>query len=314
MGGDAPILIAGGETLLGAALRRRLTAVGHTRIVAGLGEPDLRDAADVDAFFERERPRIVFLVGGRSAGIEGNRRSPADLISDNLRVASNVIEAAHRHGVDRLLYTASSCIYPKACPQPMKEEMLLTGPLEPTSQSYAIAKLAGLEMCGAYARQFGDPFLSVIPGDMFGPDDAFDEGAHVLPSLMARIHTARVEGAPEVVVWGSGTPRRDFLYADDAAGACLFLVEKKAGPGPINVGSGESRSIRELAEALCDVVGFTGALRFDASRPDGAPLKALDSTRITDLGWRPETPFTSALRETYARFLERREGQRAGDG
>jgi GDP-L-fucose synthase len=300
--------VAGASTLLGRQIAAELVARGFTAVVAA-PEPDLGDRAAVEAFFLAHRPEYVFVPAGRSAGIKGNLRAPAELVHDNLGVVLHVLHAAHLSGVRKLLYFASSCVYPKAAAQPLREASLHTGPLEPTSEPYAVSKLAGLAMCAAYRKQYGDRFVGVIPGDMFGPGDHFDEDAHVVGSLLRRMHEAKAAGAREVVVWGSGTPRRDFVYARDVARAAIVLMERYDGDGPVNAGSGGSRTIRELAEAIREVVGFDGALRFDTDQPDGAPLKALDSTILHELGWRPGTPFLEALRETYSWFVEGQEGQ-----
>ena len=300
---SARIWIAGGGRFTGCALARRLRAAGFDRLVGAEAAPDLRDAAAVDALFARERPEYVFLLGGRSGGIARNQREPADLMLDNLRIETAVLDAAHRHGVRKLLYLAAACIYPRECEQPMRPAQLGTGPLEPTSEAYAMAKWAGLVLCRAYARQYGAPFVAAIPANPFGPGATTDpQDAHVVEALLRRVHEAREKGEPEVVVWGTGTPRRDFLYVDDLADALLFLMERYAGEEPINVSSGTELSIRELAERVVRVVGFAGRLRFDASRPDGAPRKALDGSALRALGWRPATSLDDALAATH-RFI-----------
>jgi GDP-L-fucose synthase len=293
---DASIFVAGAGEFLGDAIERRLRAAGFGRIA---GAPDLRDAGAVDAFFAREAPRFVFLAAGVSGGIAANQRAPADLMLDNLLVQTHVLRAAHRAGVHKLVYLASACIYPRECPQPMRPEQLFHGPLEPTSEAYATAKLAGLVLCRAYAQQHGARFVAAIPAAVFGPGDDFDpERAHVVGALVRRMHEARRRGDPEVVVWGSGRARRDFVYADDLADACIFLMQRYEGPEPINVSGGIDLTIGELAERIKKAVGFEGRIAFDASRPDGAPRKALDGGPLRQLGWSPRTPLDEALSAT----------------
>jgi GDP-L-fucose synthase len=299
----APIFVAGGGGFAGRAIARRLRALGFHNLVGERAAPDLGDAAAVDAFFAAARPRYVFLAAGRSAGIAANQRFPADLMLDNLRVQTSVLDAAWRFGVERLLLLASACIYPRECPQPMRPEQLLAGPLEPTSEPYALAKLAGLVLCRALARQHGRRFLSAIPASPFGPGDDFDpEQAHVVGALLRRLHEAKRRGAAELVVWGSGAARRDFLYVDDLADACVFLLREREDPEPINVTAGVDLSIAELAERIRKVVGFEGRLVFDPSRPDGAPRKTLDASPLREMGWRPATSLDEALAATYRWF------------
>jgi GDP-L-fucose synthase len=310
--GDA-IFVAGGGGFEAAAIARRLRALGFENLVGGDGaDPDLRDPARVDAFFAAVRPRYVFLTGGRSGGIACNQRRPADLMLDNLRVETAVIGAAHRYGVERLLYLGSSCMYPRECDQPMRPDSLLTGPLEPTSRSYALAKLAGLELCRAFASQHRAAFFTVIPANVFGPgDDASSESAHVIGALLGRMHEAKCRGAAEVAVWGSGRARRDFLFVEDLANACVYAMQRYPGVEPLNVSGGLDLSIRELAERIQKVVGFPGRLVFDADRPDGAPTKLLDGEPLRQLGWNATTPLEEALAVTY-RALVAREGSGAG--
>lgn len=300
------VYVAGGATLLGAALLRELRRQGYNTLLAADGrEPDLIDARAVEAFFDASAPEVVFVAAGRSAGIRGNEQFPADLMLDNLLVESHVIHSAFRHGVRHLLYLASSCCYPRACPQPMRVESLLTGHLEPTNEAYALAKLAGIGLCRAYARQHGVRFISVIPGDAFGPGDDFSpEESHVVPALLRRTHEAKANSAPAVAIWGTGRPRRDFAYADDVADACIAVLLRYEGLGPINVSAGMDLSIGELAQLIKGVVGFRGALEFDTTRPDGMPLKVLDTSELRGLGWRPRTPLRDALGATYAWFVE----------
>jgi GDP-L-fucose synthase len=299
------IYVAGGSTLAGAALLGRLRGDGYRNLV-GLppDEPDLTAAGQVDDFFGEARPEYVFLAAGQSGGIQRNRTAPAELMLDNLLVSAHVIGAAHRHGVRRLLYLASSCSYPRDAAQPLRVESLLTGPPEPTNAAYAVAKLAGWQLCAAYRQQYGDDFVTAIPANAFGPHDDFGpESGHVIPSLLRRTHEARMHDLPELTVWGTGSPRREFLYARDLADACLFAMRHHPGPEPINLGGGVDLSITQVAVAVAEVVGYRGRICFDASKPDGAPFKGLDSTPLRALGWRPATEFRAALRETYAWFL-----------
>jgi GDP-L-fucose synthase len=257
----------------------------------------------VDAFFARTAPGVVFLVAGRSAGISANQRQPADLMLDNLLVQTIVMRAAHRFGVRKLLYLSSACTYPRECPQPMRPEQLGTGPVEPTSEAYATAKLAGMQLCQAYARQHGARFVTVIPANAFGPgDDTRPEDAHVVGALMRRMHEAKQRGDEEVVVWGSGLARRDLIFVDDLADACVFVVERYQGVDPINVSGGLDVSVGEIAERIKKAVGFEGRLRYDSTRPDGAPAKLLDGSVLGELGWRPRTNLDDALAATYRWF------------
>jgi GDP-L-fucose synthase len=300
---DASIYVAGGRTLVGAALLRRLRRGGYSPIA--VPEPDLTRADEVDAFFAHYRPDYVFVAAGKSGGIAANQRYPADLIRHNLLVATSVLAAAHRRRVVKLLYLASSCSYPRHCPQPMRPEHLMTGPLEPTNAAYATAKLAGMQMCLAYRQQHGCPFVVGIPANPFGPGDDFDpEGAHVIGALVHRMHAAKEDGLPAVTIWGSGSPRRDFIYADDLADACLFVIDRYDGGGPVNLAAGSDVPIRELAELVRDVVGYGGELEFDRSRPDGMPVKVLDGSALAKLGWRPVTPLRDALAATYRAYLK----------
>jgi len=301
----ARIYVAGGETLAGAALLELLRAAGHCNIV-GMppDEPDLASARQVEDFFAEARPEYVFLVAGKSGGIRLNRERPAELMRDNLLVAAHVIHQAYNHGVAKLLYLASSCGYPRHASQPLQVESLMTGPLEPTSAAYAMAKLAGWQLCEAYRRQYGVCFITAFPTNPFGPHDDFTpEGAHVIPGLMRRSHEAKLRNETELIVWGTGTPRREFIYARDLADACLFIMRHYDGPEPINLGGAAELSIAAVALAVAEVVGYRGRLRFDARQPDGMPCKGLDSNRLRELGWRPSTDFRTALAETYAWFL-----------
>jgi GDP-L-fucose synthase len=315
MNKDAKIYVAGHRGLVGSALVRALRRAGYENLVLRThADLDLTREDAVESFFAQERPEHVFLAAAKVGGILANATLPADFISVNLRIQSNVIEAAHRHQVERLLFLGSSCIYPRDCPQPMREEYLLTGPLEATNRPYALAKIAGIEMCWAFNRQFGTHFLAAMPTNLFGPGDNYDlQTSHVIPALLRKIHEAKGRGAPEAVVWGSGEPRREFLLSDDMAEACLFLmqlpdsvylplVHGEAQPPIINIGSGREITIRELAERIADVVGYEGKLVFDPTKPDGTPRKLLDVSRLQSLGWRGPTPLRAALERTYEAF------------
>ncbi len=301
---SACIYVAGGDTLLGVALRERLRADGYTHVVGEPGEePDLSDERQVEDFFAAVRPEYVFLTAGASGGIHANQMYPAALMRDNLLVTTHVLHAAYRHGVVKLLYLASSCSYPRMAAQPMRVESLLTGPLEPTNEAYALAKLAGLKLCQAYRQQYGAPFISAIPANAFGPHDDFSaENSHVIPGLIRRFHEARCQGQPEVRIWGSGMPRREFIYSHDLADACLFVMRKYDSAEPINLGGGRELSIADTARVIADVVGYRGRLSFDTTRPDGMLQKCLDSQPLQKLGWTPPTDFHTALTETYTWF------------
>jgi len=300
------IFVAGGQTLMGAALLRELERQGYTHLVGeSPNEPELTDADAVGKFFERARPEFVFMAGGKSGGIGANRKYPAELMLDNLLGECHVIQNGHRWGAKKLLYLASSCSYPRLCTQPMRVESLLTGPLEPTSEAYAVAKIAGIKLCEAFRQQYGASFVSVIPANPFGPGDDFrPEEAHVIAALIRRLHEAKERGQESVEIWGTGNPRREFIFADDLADACIFVMNKYEGTEPINVGGGMDLSIRELAVMIREVVGYGGELRFDSTKPDGMPCKVLESTRLHEMGWRARTPFRSALAATYGWFLK----------
>ncbi len=305
MHADDPVFVAGGETTIGRAVVRGLARCGLTNIAApSRDELDITDVGAVSDFIARTRPRFILVAAGRSGGIGLNRRLPAELMLDNLRVATSILSAAAHRGVERLLYLASSCCYPRHCPQPMRPEHLGTGLLEPTSEAYATAKLAAIRLCQALHAERSAPFLAAIPADVFGPDSSFDpEDSHVIPALIARLHSAAREGQPHVALWGTGTPRREFLFADDLGDACVTVIQYYAGCGPINLGGGHEMTIRDVATAIADVVGYRGQLIFDTSRPDGMPRKLLDSSELRALGWRPATPFRTALESTYQAFL-----------
>jgi len=308
MNPDALIFVAGHRGLVGSALVRRLRAAGFENLLLRERvELDLTDQRAVAGFFARERPQYVLLAAARVGGILANNTYPADFLRQNLAIQTNVIDSAWRGGVRKLLFLGSSCIYPRLAPQPMREEHLLTGPLEPTNEPYAIAKIAGLKMCQAYRRQYGFDAICAMPTNLYGPGDNFSEhDAHVLPALLRRFHEAKESGAVEVVLWGSGRPRREFLYVDDLAEACLFLMERYEGEQPINIGWGRDQTIAELAETVARIVGFSGVLRYDASKPDGTPRKLLDTTRLTALGWKPSTELAAGIRATYEWFLNNR--------
>lgn len=300
------IYIAAGDHVIGEALLEVLAARGHTAVSGGDRTPDPTDPKALSKFFASFRPEYVIVAGGESGGIGLNQRHPARLMRDNLGIALAVMQAAYVKGVDKLLYLGSSCGYPRECPQPMKEEYLFTGPVEPTSAAYAYAKLAGVQLCQAYRREFGAPFVSAIPANEFGPGDSFDpENAHVVSALIQRMHEAKESGAGSVDVWGSGEPVRDFVFSEDLAEALLLILDRYDDDQPINVGSGEGHTIRELAEAIRDVVGFEGELVFDTSKPDGMPRKVLDSSKVRALGWRPRTPLREAIAKTYAWYCRK---------
>jgi GDP-L-fucose synthase len=307
------IFVAGHRGMVGSAIVRALQAAGQRDLLLRpRAELDLMDRAAVRAFFERERPEQVYLAAAKAGGILANNTYRADFIHDNLAIQLNVIDEAHRAGVPRLLFLGSSCIYPKLAPQPMKEEHLLTGPLEPTNQPYAIAKIAGIEMVDAYQRQHGCDFRAAMPTNLYGPGDNFDlSTSHVIPALMRKCHEARGSRAASVAVWGSGTPRREFLHVDDMADACVRLMglsradwDRHVGLPFCNVGSGEDQTIRELAQAVQRVVGFDGKLEFDATKPDGTPRKLMDSSRLRAIGWKPRLSLEQGLRTTYDWFRE----------
>jgi GDP-L-fucose synthase len=308
MNPDAAIFIAGHRGLVGSALVRRLRAAGfHKLLLRERGELNLTEQRAVADLFARERPQYVFLAAARVGGILANSTYPADFLRENLAIQTNVIDSAWRTGVRKLLFLGSSCIYPRLAPQPMREDCLLTGPLEPTNEAYAIAKIAGLKMCQAYRRQYGFDAICAMPTNLYGPGDNFNaQDAHVLPALLRRFHEAKEQGAAEVVLWGSGHPRREFLYVDDLADACLFLMQHYEDEQPINVGWGRDQTIAELAATVAQVVGYSGAMRYDTSKPDGAPRKLLDTTRLTALGWTPRTELAAGIRVTYEWFLNNR--------
>ncbi len=305
---SASIYVAGNYGLIGEAIRAQLERAGFENVLGRqVAESQLTDGAAVEAFFARTRPEYVFLVGGRSGGIGANQKFPADLMLDNLLVDCHVINNAWHYGTKKMLYLASSCTYPKFTDQPMRVEFLMTGKLEPTNEPYAVAKLAGLYLCQAYRRQYQSNFIAAIPANVFGPGDDFSvEDSHVAGALIRRMYEAKVFGEPHVEIWGSGLARREFIYSQDLAAACVFLMDNYEGKEPINVGVGRDWSIRELAETIKEVVAYSGELRFDTSKPDGMPVKLLDSSQLREMGWKPQTSLRDGLAETYQGFL--REG------
>ena len=296
------IFVAGHRGMVGSALVRRLAAEGCESIVTrASAELDLRNQAAVEAFFEAGRPRYVFLAAAKVGGIVANNTYRGEFLYDNLMIQANVIQASYKWGVEKLLFLGSSCIYPRMCPQPIREEYLLQGSLEPTNEPYAIAKIAGLKMCEAYRAQYGSRFISAMPTNLYGPNDNYDlANSHVLPALIRKFTEAKAAGAREVVVWGTGSPRREFLHVDDLAGACVFLMRHYDGAGHVNVGTGEDVTIRELAEMVKAAVGFEGALAFDASKPDGTPRKLLDVSRLQAMGWRHKIGLEAGIRSVVA--------------
>jgi GDP-L-fucose synthase len=314
---DAKIYVAGHRGLVGSALVRALRRAGYDNLVLRTHyDLDLTNQVQVERFFSTEKPMHVLLAAAKVGGILANSQYPADFVSQNLLIQTNVILAAYTTGVDRLLFLGSSCIYPKLAPQPLREECLLTGALELTNRPYAVAKIAGVEMCWAYNRQYGTQYLAAMPTNLYGPGDNYDlQTSHVIPALIHKMHEARISGKKEVVLWGTGTPRREFLYSDDLADACLFLmnldpqafnslVTSESMPPLINVGTRSDQAIRELAELIADVVGFNGRLTFDPTKPDGTPRKLLDSSRLSSLGWFPKTTLRDGLKMAYRDFLE----------
>jgi GDP-L-fucose synthase len=300
------IFIAGHRGLVGSALVRKLAQDGFGNVlVRDRAALDLGNASAVDRFFAEEKPAGVVLAAAKVGGIKANNDLPVEFLLENLQMQNNVVRAAHENGVRKLLFLGSSCIYPKHAPQPIPESALLTGPLEPTNEAYAIAKIAGIKLCQAYVREYGANFISAMPTNLYGPNDNFDlESSHVLPALLRKAHIAKQEGARELLVWGSGSPRREFLYVDDLAAACVFLLEKYDSPEIVNIGCGEDITIRELAELICDIVGFEGQLAWDAAKPDGTPRKLLDVSKIHALGWRHRIGLREGIKRTYEWFLE----------
>jgi GDP-L-fucose synthase len=304
---DEPVMVAGARGMVGSALVRRLQAAGYTRILSpGRTELDLLDAASTRAWLEREKPAYIFVAAAKVGGIQANNTFRAQFLHENLAIADNLISGAHRAGVQRLMFLGSSCIYPKLAPQPIPESALLTGPLEPTNEPYAISKIAGIKLCESYNAQYGRQYVSVMPTNLYGPNDNYDlQTSHVLPALIRKAHEAKRRGDAEYVVWGSGTPKREFLYVDDLADACFHLMSRGYDGPLVNIGTGEDVTIRELAEIVMDVVGFRGRIVFDATKPDGTPRKLLDVGRLHDLGWRHRIALKQGITFAYQDFCAR---------
>jgi GDP-L-fucose synthase len=304
---DSRIFVAGHGGLVGSAIMRKLRSAGYSNLLTATRQQlDLRDQAAVNYWFRANQPEYVFLVAGTVGGIMANSTRPAEFLYDNMMIHATVVHASHLYDVRRLLYLGSSCIYPRMCQQPMKEEELLSGPLEPTNEPYAIAKIAGIKLCQAYRKQYGRDFISAMPTNLYGPFDNFDlTSSHVLPALIRKFHDAKMEGRAEVVVWGTGSPRREFLHVDDLADACLFLMKHYGEAEHINVGTGHDLSIRELAEMIRDIVYPDAHLEFDATKPDGTPRKLLDVNRLHNLGWRHRIELREGIATTYEWFLEK---------
>lgn len=303
----SPIFVAGHKGLVGSALWRELARAGFSNLLGrSRHELDLLDTRAVSQFYEDTKPEFVFVAAAKVGGIRANDSQPAEFLYQNLQIQTNLIHGAHRVGVKKLLFLGSSCIYPKLAPQPLKEDYLLTGPLEPTNQWYAVAKIAGIKLCQAYRRQYGCDFVSAMPTNMYGPGDNYDrENSHVLPALIRKFHEAKVAGAKSATCWGTGKPLREFLYADDLARACLFLMREYSDEQFINVGSGTDISICDLAKIVSRIVGFKGETLWDDSKPDGTPRKLMDSARLLAMGWKPEVDLETGIKLAYADFLQR---------
>ena len=298
----AKIYIAGHRGMVGSAIVRRLQSLGYTNLITRTRqELDLINQAEVDAFFEAEKPSLVYLAAAKVGGIHANNIYRAQFLYENLMIEANIIHSAWKHDVTKLLFLGSSCIYPKLAPQPLKEESLLTGPLEPTNEPYAIAKIAGIKLCETYRDQYGANFISAMPTNLYGPGDNYDlETSHVLPALLRKIHTAKVTGAPSVSLWGTGSPKREFLHVDDLAEGCVHLMDHYDGGDWVNMGTGEDLSIRELGEMICRIVGYDGILDWDTSKPDGTPRKLMDVSRVNALGWKARTGLRAGIERVYA--------------
>jgi GDP-L-fucose synthase len=303
---DSKIYVAGHQGLVGSSLLRLLKAQGYSNLLTRThSELDLINQTNTQQFFSQERPEYVFLAAAKVGGIHANNTYRGTFIYDNLMIQSNIIEAARLSGVKRLVFLGSSCIYPRNCPQPMSEESLLSGYLEKTNEPYAVAKIAGIKLCESYNSQYGTDFVSVMPTNLYGPNDNFDlENCHVLPALLRKIHEARIQKAPTITIWGSGTPKREFLYVDDMAAACLFIMNKAGFTEMTNIGSGEEVTIKELAELICHIVGYEGKIIYDTQKPDGTPRKLLDVSKLHKLGWKAKTPLREGVEKTYQWFLE----------
>lgn len=302
----AKIYVAGHRGLVGSAIVRRLQAKGYQNLIYRTSsELDLRDKLQVDSFFYEEKPEFVFLAAAKVGGILANNEYPAEFIYDNLLIQSNIIDAAYRNNVEKLLFLGSTCIYPRLAPQPLREEYLLTGALEPTNEPYAIAKIAGIKMCESYNRQYGTKYISAMPTNLYGPNDNFDlHNSHVLPALLRKFHEAKEKNAPFVEMWGTGMPKREFLYSDDLADACIFLMNTYQGNEIVNIGVGEDITIKELGEKVKAVVGYEGSIQFDTTKPDGTPRKLVDVSKINGLGWEAETALEEGLEKSYEWFLK----------
>lgn len=303
---SAKIYVAGNRGMVGSAIIRKLQAEGYNNIVTrSFKELDLRKQPEVERFFESEKPEYVFLAAAKVGGIVANNTYRAEFLFDNLMIQSHVIHQSYLHGVKKLLFLGSSCIYPKLAPQPLKEEYLLTGLLEPTNEPYAIAKITGIKMCDAYRAQYGCNFISVMPTNLYGPNDNYDlQNSHVLPALIRKFHEAKVNNASFVEIWGSGQPKREFMHVDDLAEACLFLIKKYSNSGFINIGTGEDLAIRELALLISEIVGFKGELKFDISKPDGTPRKLMDIQKIKSLGWSAKIDLKTGISQVYSDYVK----------
>ena len=303
---NSKIYIAGHRGLVGSAIVRKLQSLGYTNFLTRTSrELDLRSQAAVAEFFQQEKPDYVFLAAAKVGGIMANSTYGAEFIYDNIMIQTNIIHNSYKSGVRKLLFLGSSCIYPKFAPQPMKEEYLLTGELEPTNEPYAIAKITGIKMCQAYNRQYGTNYISVMPTNLYGPNDNFDlETSHVLPAMIRKFHEAKVNNSPEVVLWGTGSPKREFLHVDDLADACVFLMNNYDGTEIVNIGTGEDLAIKELAEMIKDIVGFEGKITWDSSKPDGTPRKLLDVSGLREVGWSYSIPLKEGIAQTYKYFAD----------
>jgi GDP-L-fucose synthase len=298
------VFVAGHGGMVGGALLRRLASEGVKRLIVGRSEVDLRDQAAVNGWFAAKRPQVVFLAAAKVGGIAANNTLRGEFIYENLIIAANIVHAAHIHGTEKLIFLGSSCIYPKLAPQPLREDSMLTGPLEPTNEPYAIAKIAGIKMVEAYRSQYGSDFINVMPTNLFGPGDNYHpEYSHVVAALIRRFHEAKIAGISNVIIWGTGTPRREFLYVDDLADACVHLMKNYSDGEPVNIGTGEDITIAEFARLVAATVGYTGGISFDTSRPDGTPRKLLDVSRLNGLGWRARTSLQDGIKLAYQAFL-----------
>jgi GDP-L-fucose synthase len=306
MNNIAKIYVAGHTGLFGSAIMRQLKKTGYDNIITRThAELDLTNAKEAEEFFEKEKPDYVFCAAAKVGGLHANNAFMADFAMDNLKITINLIDSAYKNGVRKLLYLGSSCIYPRECPQPVKEEYLLTAPLEPTNEGYALAKIIGVKLCDYYKKQYGADFISCMPANLYGPNDCYDESKnHVVPALIHRFHNAKIDNLPSVEIWGTGKARREFMYVDDAAEACVFLMNNYNGPGIINLGNGNDTSIKELAQIISDVVEYKGKIEFDVSKPDGMPRRCLDSSKILNMGWKSKTPLYQGMAQAYNWYLE----------